>query len=177
MRLAASAERGSEHPLGAAIVRAAQERGLTLAQPERFEAVAGRGISAVVDGRRVLLGNLKLMREQNIGIADVEADIERLQGEGKTAMIVAADGPSTVSCGFSSGISWPQSSAARRAPGIGATIAGRRTFGGSMGSTRPPMTSVAARVADSRSMNWPPCRHISRVSPRLICGVVVRASK
>jgi Cu+-exporting ATPase len=92
LRLAASAERGSEHPLGAAIVRAAQERGLALAQPERFEAQAGHGISALVEGRRVLLGNLKLMRDQNIATTDIERDIERLQGEGKTAMIVAADG-------------------------------------------------------------------------------------
>jgi Cu+-exporting ATPase len=92
LRLAASAERGSEHPLGAAIVRAAQERGLTLAQPERFEAVAGHGISAVVDGQLVLLGNLKLMREWSVATADVAADVERLQGAGKTAMIVAADG-------------------------------------------------------------------------------------
>ena len=92
LHLAASAERVSEHPLGAAIVRAAQDRGLTLSQPERFEARAGHGISAVVDSRRVLLGNLKLMREQNIAIADIEHDVERVQDEGKTAMIVAADG-------------------------------------------------------------------------------------
>ena len=92
LRLAASAERGSEHPLGEAIVRAAQERGLALSQPERFEAVAGHGISAVVDSRLVLLGNLRLMREWSVATASIEGDVERLQGEGKTAMIVAADG-------------------------------------------------------------------------------------
>jgi Cu+-exporting ATPase len=92
LRLAASAERGSEHPLGDAIVRAARERGLTLAQPEHFEALAGHGISAVVDGQRVLLGNLKLMHEQNIATAGIEREVEQMQGEGKTAMIVAADG-------------------------------------------------------------------------------------
>jgi Cu+-exporting ATPase len=92
LRLAASAERGSEHPLGEAIVRAAQERGLSLAQPEQFEAVAGHGISAVVDGRTVLLGNLKLMRERNVPTTEIEREVERLQGEGKTAMVVAADG-------------------------------------------------------------------------------------
>src|SRR5215212_3107022 len=91
LTLAASAERGSEHPLGEAIVRAAQERGLALSQPERFEAVAGHGISAVVDSRLVLLGNLKLMREWSIATANVEGSVERLQAEGKTAMIVAAD--------------------------------------------------------------------------------------
>jgi Cu+-exporting ATPase len=92
LRLAASAERGSEHPLGEAIVRAAREQGLTLATPERFEAVAGHGINAVVDGRMVLLGNLKLMREWSITTAEIERDAERLQSEGKTAIIVAADG-------------------------------------------------------------------------------------
>jgi Cu+-exporting ATPase len=92
LRLAASAERGSEHPLGEAIVRAAQERGLALSQPERFEAVAGHGISAVVDRRLVLLGNLKLMREWSVATANIEGSVERLQAEGKTAMIVAADG-------------------------------------------------------------------------------------
>ena len=90
--LAASAERGSEHPLGAAIVHAAHERGLTLAQPERFEALVGHGISASVDGRAVLLGTLKLMRDWSVDTACVAADVERLQGEGKTAIVVAADG-------------------------------------------------------------------------------------
>ncbi len=92
LRLAASAERGSEHPLGEAIVRAAHERGLTLAQPEQFEAVAGHGIRAVVEGHVVLLGNLKLMREWSIDTTRIEQDVARLQGEGKTAMIVATDG-------------------------------------------------------------------------------------
>src|SRR6266508_2560850 len=92
LRLAASAERGSEHPLGEAIVRAAQERGLALAQPQHFAAVAGHGIAAQVEGRAVLLGNLRLMRERGIAVDGVQADIARLQREGKTAMIVVADG-------------------------------------------------------------------------------------
>jgi Cu+-exporting ATPase len=92
LRLAAGAERGSEHPLGEAIVRAARERGLALAHPERFEALAGHGISAVVDGRLVLLGNSKLMRDWSVATADLAPEVERLQAEGKTAMIVAVDG-------------------------------------------------------------------------------------
>src|SRR5206468_8510352 len=75
LRLAASAERGSEHPLGEAIVRAAQERHLTLAQPAHFEAVAGHGISAQVDGRAILLGNLRLMRDRGVELNGVEADV------------------------------------------------------------------------------------------------------
>jgi Cu+-exporting ATPase len=92
LQLAASAERGSEHPLGEAIVRAAQEQGLQLAQPQHFEAIAGHGIAAEIDGRNVLLGNLKLMRDRQVVLNGLENDVLRLQGEGKTAMIVAADG-------------------------------------------------------------------------------------
>ncbi|HNP72453.1 MAG TPA: heavy metal translocating P-type ATPase [Kouleothrix sp.] len=92
LRLAASAERGSEHPLGQAIVRAAQERGLALAQPEQFVAAPGRGISAVVEGHAVLLGNLALMADWSVNTAAVAEDVARLQAEGKTAMVLAADG-------------------------------------------------------------------------------------
>jgi Cu+-exporting ATPase len=90
--LAASAERGSEHPLGAAIMRAAQEQGLPLAQPESFEAIAGSGITAIVEGRLVALGNLALMRDYSIDVGALAGEVARLQGEGKTAMLVAADG-------------------------------------------------------------------------------------
>jgi cation transport ATPase len=84
--------RGSEHPLGEAIVRAAQERNLDLAQPQGFEAIAGHGIAAQLNGRAVLLGNLKLLRDRGVELNGVQPDVERLQGEGKTAMVGAADG-------------------------------------------------------------------------------------
>ncbi len=91
LRLAASAERGSEHPLGAAIVRAAREQGLTLAQPESFEALAGHGISAIVEGRRVLIGSPRLMRDRGIELGALESAIERLQSVGRTAVVVVLD--------------------------------------------------------------------------------------
>ncbi len=90
LRLAASAERGSEHPLGEAIVRSAHERGLKLSQPQSFNAVAGHGIEATVDGRRALLGNARLMRER--GLAPDEACAQKLAADGKTPMFVALDG-------------------------------------------------------------------------------------
>lgn len=90
--LAASAERSSEHPLGKAIVQAARERRLTLAQPHDFEAVAGHGISAGVEEYSVLLGNLKLMYEHYVILHGMEQEVERLQHEGKTAMVIAANG-------------------------------------------------------------------------------------
>jgi P-type Cu+ transporter len=92
LRLAASVERGSEHPLGEAVVRAAQERGLTLAQPQGFEALAGHGVRATVDGRAALLGSPRLMQEQGIDASALEDDIARLQGQAKTAVVVAVDG-------------------------------------------------------------------------------------
>ncbi|NJP06669.1 MAG: copper-translocating P-type ATPase, partial [Chloroflexaceae bacterium] len=92
LALAASAERGSEHPLGAAIVRAAQEQGLRLSQPTAFEAIAGHGIAARVDEREVLLGTARLLQERGVELGRSADDITRLQSEGKTAMALAADG-------------------------------------------------------------------------------------
>jgi len=92
LQLAASAERASEHPLGEAIVQAAQARGLALLEPERFEALSGLGIQAQVDGHQVVVGNLKLMAERSIHLNGLEAEAQRLQSEAKTAMWVALDG-------------------------------------------------------------------------------------
>ena len=92
LALAASAERGSEHPLGAAIVRAATERAIPLSAPQRFEAIAGQGIRAEIDGRTVLLGNLSLMTSQQVHLNGLESDAQRLQQEAKTTMWLAVDG-------------------------------------------------------------------------------------
>jgi Cu+-exporting ATPase len=92
LRLAASAERGSEHPLGSAIVKAARERGLALDETSDFKAVAGHGIEATLTGRRLLLGNLKLMRERNVALDGLNERAATLAREGKTPMYVAVDG-------------------------------------------------------------------------------------
>ncbi len=92
LALAASAERASEHPLGAAIVRAAQERALALSQPQHFEAIAGQGIRATIDNHHVLVGNLALMQGQQVYLNGLEIVAERLQREAKTAMWLAVDG-------------------------------------------------------------------------------------
>jgi len=90
LRLAASAERGSEHPLGAALVAAARQRGLALAEPEQFCVASGLGIHATVEHLRVVIGNPRLMAKEGIATEGFQADISRLQGEGKTVMLVAA---------------------------------------------------------------------------------------
>jgi len=92
LRLAASAERGSEHPLGGAIVRHAGEQGLDLAQPERFDAVPGRGIEAVVGGQAVLVGNPRLLLDRGVSLDGSREIRLRLANGGKTAMHVAVGG-------------------------------------------------------------------------------------
>jgi Cu+-exporting ATPase len=92
LRLAASAERTSEHPLGEAIVRGAQERGLDLDQPQSFDSIPGHGVEAQIDGKSVFLGNQKLMSDRGVDISPLAASAERLESEGKTAMFVATEG-------------------------------------------------------------------------------------
>ena len=92
LRLAASAEQGSEHPLGEAIVRQAGELGLSLSVPAAFQAMAGFGIAADVDGRKVLLGNRRLMKQEQVTLNGLEPKAEQLQNEAKTAMWLSVDG-------------------------------------------------------------------------------------
>jgi Cu+-exporting ATPase len=92
LKAAASAERGSEHPLGESIVNRAKEKNLALIDVTDFKAVPGHGIEAKVNGKTVLLGNLKLMRERDISLDGLEEQATTLAGEGKTAMFVSLDG-------------------------------------------------------------------------------------
>ena len=92
LRLAAGAERNSEHPLGEAIVDHAKALGVTPGEVQQFNSVTGRGVEAVVDGRTVLIGSPGLMAERGIDMAPMQADVLRLQDEGKTVMAVAVDG-------------------------------------------------------------------------------------
>jgi len=92
LRLAASAERHSEHPLGEAIVRRAQEQGLSLAEPQEFLALSGRGVLATVEGRKLALGNLALLTSQGIALDGLSPKADRLAEEGKTPMFVLIDG-------------------------------------------------------------------------------------
>jgi Cu+-exporting ATPase len=92
LRLAAIAEKNSEHPLGEAIVAAARERGLDVTAPEAFDSVPGEGIVASIDGGRVLLGNRRLMERHGVAVEPFIPDAERLETEGKTVMFVSRDG-------------------------------------------------------------------------------------
>ena len=93
LRLAASAEAGSEHPLGEAIVRRATMDGLAPGTPERFEAIPGRGVRVLIEGRQVLLGNRGLMQQMDVPLGPaVEPQLRALEEDGKTAMLLAVDG-------------------------------------------------------------------------------------
>jgi Cu+-exporting ATPase len=92
LTLAASVEKGSEHPLGEAIWAEATTRGLTLVEPAGFAAEAGHGVEAEVDGHKVAVGNLRMMEKRGYPMGGLGADLSRLQAEAKTAMLVAVDG-------------------------------------------------------------------------------------
>jgi len=92
LRLAASLERGSEHPLADAIVRAAAERKLTLAEPTDFDSPVGKGVLGVVEGRRLALGSGKFMAEQAIEAQALDDEAESLRADGATAIFMGVDG-------------------------------------------------------------------------------------
>lgn len=92
LQIAASAEKGSEHPLGEAVVRSSETENLALLPVEHFAAIPGHGIEAAIGGSKVLLGNRKLMDGREIVLAGLEAAADRLAAEGKTPMYIAIDG-------------------------------------------------------------------------------------
>jgi Cu+-exporting ATPase len=92
LRLVASVEKVSEHPLAQAIVDGAQARKLELTDVQDFEAIPGHGVSAKVEGRNILIGNLKLMNRENIALGELENRSKSLADDGKTPMFVAIDG-------------------------------------------------------------------------------------
>lgn len=91
LQIAASAEKGSEHPLGEAIIRKAEKEKLAFVQVENFEAIPGQGISVTVNGVHTLIGNRKLMEERRISMTELESHSDKLAGEGKTPMYIAMD--------------------------------------------------------------------------------------
>jgi Cu+-exporting ATPase len=91
LRLAASVEKGSEHPLGESIWAEATSRGLKLGEPAGFKAEAGHGVQAEVEGRSVIVGNMRMFTSRGIQLGNLESEVSRLQSEAKTAMLVAID--------------------------------------------------------------------------------------
>jgi Cu+-exporting ATPase len=140
LRLAASVERSSQHPLGEAVVRAAAERGLVLGEVSDFDAPIGRGVTGTVDGKRLLLGAPRLMAEQGIDTAELSATAEALRGEGATAIFVTIDGKLAGLIGIADPIkaSTPEALAALEAEGIRVVMM--------TGDNRTTALSVAKRI-------------------------------
>ena len=92
LRYAASVEKGSEHPLGEAIWAEAGNRALKLEDPQGFQAVVGRGVIGEVDGKQIMVGNLRMMMERDVSLNDLEGDLHQVQSQAKTAILVAIDG-------------------------------------------------------------------------------------
>ncbi|MDD1747997.1 MAG: copper-translocating P-type ATPase, partial [Methanomassiliicoccales archaeon] len=92
LRLAASAEKGSEHPLGQAIVRKAEHEGVSLTDPKEFESVTGKGVKAKVDGRLVTVGSRRMLEGHEKTAKEAESSVVAMESQGKTAMIVTVDG-------------------------------------------------------------------------------------
>ncbi|ASR09906.1 copper-translocating P-type ATPase (plasmid) [Rhizobium leguminosarum bv. viciae] len=92
LRLAATLERASEHPLAAAIVAAAKDRGLVLSEAREFDSPVGKGVTGTVDGRKLVIGSQRIMAEAGVDLTTLVAEAEALRGEGATVIYVAVDG-------------------------------------------------------------------------------------
>ncbi|MBY3380956.1 copper-transporting P-type ATPase [Rhizobium laguerreae] len=92
LRLAATLERASEHPLAAAIVAAAKDRGLALSEAREFDSPVGKGVTGTVDGRKLVIGSHRIMAEAGVDLSTLVAEAEALRGEGPTVIYVAIDG-------------------------------------------------------------------------------------
>jgi Cu+-exporting ATPase len=92
LRLCASVERGSEHPLADAILRAAQERNLSLAEAADFDSPVGKGVTGMVEGRRLAIGGARLMADQGLDLTPLQGEAERLRAEGATTVFASLDG-------------------------------------------------------------------------------------
>lgn len=123
LRLAASAERSSEHPLGEAVVRAATERGIDLADAERFDADVGSGIAASIGGRQVLIGKRAMLVSRGVRVDTLIADAEQLAEAGKTVLWVAIDGRAAGVLGVADEIKPESRDAIARLAGLGLTLA------------------------------------------------------
>lgn len=95
LKYAAAAEKGSEHPLAEAIVKAAQQANISVPRADSFEAIPGLGVRCASENKKILLGNRKLMEQEQVSIAQLENDLQKLEDQGKTAMILAVDGKPT----------------------------------------------------------------------------------
>ena len=122
LRMAASAEKGSEHPIGEAIVNAAVAEQLAIATPTDFQSIAGHGIAATVENHKLLFGNLRLMQRENVYLNGLEPKIAELQNEAKTAMWLAVDGEAQAAIAVADTVKESSAEAVRQMRDAGLTV-------------------------------------------------------
>ncbi len=122
LRMAASAEKGSEHPIGEAIINAANAQNLAIATPAQFQSITGHGIAATIDGHQVLLGNLRLMQKENVHLNGLEPKVAALQQEAKTAMWLAVDGQAQAAIGVADTVKESSREAVEQMHAAGLTV-------------------------------------------------------
>lgn len=140
LRLAAAVEKGSEHPLGEAIVAEAGNRELSLPEPQGFQAEAGHGVAAQVEGRQVVVGSPRMMAERGLDTAALAAEVTRLQGEGKTTVLVAIDGRPAGAIAIADTVKPGSLEAIRELKGLGIQVAMLT------GDNRQTAQAIAAQV-------------------------------
>jgi Cu+-exporting ATPase len=120
LRLAGSLERGSEHPLAAAIVAAAQEKGLGFTEAEDFDSPVGKGVTGIIEGKRIAIGNRRYLKEIGVDTAALEQRAETLRLDGATAVFIAIDGSAAGIIGIADPVkaTTPEAVRALRADGI-----------------------------------------------------------
>ncbi|MFV2057057.1 MAG: heavy metal translocating P-type ATPase, partial [Thiohalomonadales bacterium] len=140
LRLAASLERGSEHPLADAIVKGAEEKGVTLTQTDNFQSVTGMGVTGSVDGHKVALGNLKLLQSLDVDAGDLPKQADSQRAEGQTVMLLAIDGKAAGLIGVADPIkqSTPEAISSLHAEGIRVVML--------TGDSRKTAEAVAAKL-------------------------------
>jgi Cu+-exporting ATPase len=122
LQMAASAEKGSEHPIGAAIVDAANAQNLTIVTPSDFQSITGHGIAATIDGHKVLLGNLRLMQKEGVHLNGLEPKVAQLQHDAKTALWLAVDGTAQAAIGVADTVKESSREAVRQMHEAGLTV-------------------------------------------------------
>jgi Cu+-exporting ATPase len=146
LRLAASAERGSEHPLGEAIVAEATARGLDLSIPDAFEAVPGHGIIATVDGHTVLVGNRRLMEREEVFTGGLQHDAEAMEAQAQTTMWLAVDGEAVALIGVADTIKDSSAAAIEEMHRLGLSVVMMT------GDNQATADAIAAQVGIDRVM-------------------------
>lgn len=122
LRLAASAEKGSEHPLGAAIITAATAQGLRLTPPDQFASIAGQGITAQIEKQQVLVGNLRLMQSRGVHLNGLQAEATRLEQQAKTVMWLAVAGEARAVIGVADTVKASSRAAVAQMHALGLTV-------------------------------------------------------